>query len=71
MKKVLFIGNGAREHCMVENLARDCEIFTFASAKNPGIMKLSKDYVVTTQDDFDTLKEFVDKNQPDFAVIGP
>ena len=71
MKKVLFIGNGAREHCMVENLARDCEVFVFANAKNPGIMKLSKDYIVARQDDFETLKKFVIKNMPDFAVIGP
>lgn len=71
MKKVLFIGNGAREHSMVENLSRDCEVFVFATAKNPGILKLSKDYIVAKQDDFSTLKRFVEKNKPDFAVIGP
>lgn len=71
MKKVLFIGNGAREHSMVENLARDCDIFTFAAAKNPGIMKLSKDYLVAKPDDFNSLKEFAEKHNPDFAVIGP
>ncbi len=70
-KKILFVGNGAREHCMVENLARDSEIYTFATAKNPGIMQLSKDYLVAKQDDFIALQEFVNKNKPDFAVIGP
>lgn len=71
MKKVLFIGNGAREHSMVENLVRDAEVYVFATAKNPGIIKLSKDYIVARQDDFNTLKKFVEKNNPDFAVIGP
>ena len=71
LKKILFIGNGAREHAMVENLSRDSEIYTFATAKNPGIFKLSKDYLIAKQDDYKALKEFVEKNNPDFCVVGP
>lgn len=71
LKKILFVGNGAREHCMVENLVRDSEVYVFATAKNPGIIKLSKEYIIAKQDDFISLRKFVEKIKPDFAVIGP
>ncbi|MBU0577565.1 phosphoribosylamine--glycine ligase [Patescibacteria group bacterium] len=72
--KILLIGNGAREHIMAEKLSESpkCdELFVFASSINPGIRDLASIYHVGDLGDMDAIKEFADKNRPDFAVIGP
>lgn len=75
MKKILLIGNGAREHVIAETLKRSpqgCELYVFASANNPGIKALSNDYRLTKSlNDFDALKKFANEIKPDFAFIGP
>lgn len=75
MKKVLLVGNGAREHVIAETLMRSpqgCELYVFASASNPGIKALAKEYLLTKSlNDFEVLKKFAAKVQPDFAFIGP
>jgi phosphoribosylamine--glycine ligase len=42
MKKILLIGNGAREHAIAEALQRSggVEIFAVGKTKNPGIFGL-------------------------------
>jgi phosphoribosylamine---glycine ligase len=74
MKKILLIGNGAREHVLSETFMRsrhDVEIFTFGSAKNPGIMSQSTDYLVGNPCDLDLIREYALRIKPDFAFIGP
>jgi phosphoribosylamine---glycine ligase len=74
MKKILLIGNGAREHVIAETLkksSQDIEIFTFAKARNPGLLELSADYELADLSDKEKLKEFVEKVAPDFCVVGP
>lgn len=74
MKKILLIGNGAREHVIAETLKRSSlcsDIFTYASAKNPGIFTLSSAYEIGSLSDFDKIKEFANHTKPDFAIIGP
>ncbi|MFH0956678.1 MAG: phosphoribosylamine--glycine ligase [Candidatus Aenigmatarchaeota archaeon] len=74
MKKVLLVGNGAREHAIAYTLSRSPQkpqIFSFMKARNPGITALSKDTCISRLDDFETLGKFVKKVKPDFAVIGP
>lgn len=74
MKKVLLIGNGAREHVIAETLKRsskDVSIFTFGKANNPGLFALSEGYETGDLNDFDKLKDFVLKVQPDFCIVGP
>lgn len=74
MKKVLLIGNGAREHVIAETLKRsskDVSIFTFGKANNPGLFALSEGYETYDLNDFDKLKDFVLKVQPDFCIVGP
>ena len=66
--RVLLIGQGAREHCIAEAL--NCELYSFMKTRNPGIMKLSKEYTVSELD-LDKLGKFAKKINPDFAVIGP
>lgn len=75
MKRILLIGNGAREHVIAETLKRspqDCEMGIFASAVNPGLRPLAGVYkVVDSLLNFEALKAFAEKFKPDFAFIGP
>ena len=74
MKKILLIGNGAREHVMAEaliNSNHDVELYVIGKAKNPGIFELSHDYLVGDYLDLDLVREYAIKVRPDFAVIGP
>ena len=73
-KKIIVIGNGAREHVIAETLARSPqkpEIFTFGSAKNPGLLGLSSGYETGSPTDFDQLVDFIQAVQPDFVLPGP
>lgn len=73
MKKVLLIGNGAREHCIAEALTRSgrVELFAYAKAKNPGIYGLTKEYQLGSYTDFESMTEFAKRVKPDFALVGP
>lgn len=74
MKKILLIGNGAREHVIAETFKRsrhDVQIFTVGNFKNPGLFALSTDYLIADVCDLDSIREFALKIQPDFAFIGP
>lgn len=81
MKKILLIGNGAREHCIGEALTRDAngsfvknpsvELYVFANKKNPGLIALAKEYQVGALNDFPAILDFAKKVKPDFAFIGP
>lgn len=74
MKRVLLVGNGAREHVIAETLKRSpqgCELFVYGTANNPGIKALSTQYQVGTLSDFDELVAFAREVKPDFAFIGP
>ena len=71
--KVLLVGNGAREHAIAKVLVKnkDVELLSFMSARNPGIISLSKEYTISKLDDFVNLKEFIDEFKPGIAIIGP
>lgn len=75
MKRVLLVGNGAREHVLAETLKRSssgCELGVFASANNPGIRSLAVSYFVADSLlNFDALRAFARDFRPDFAFIGP
>ena len=73
MKKVLLIGNGAREHALAETIlkSKDTKLYAFMSKKNPGIAKISSEYAIADLSDFDELKRFCEKVKPDIAMIGP
>ncbi len=75
MKKILLVGNGAREHCIAETLKRspqEVELGVFAAAVNPGIKALASEYrVAKSLLDFDALKAFASAFKPDFAFVGP
>jgi len=73
-KRILVIGNGGREHALIEALARspqNPEIINFANALNPGIKNLCTDVIVGDYMDLEQVKTVALHVQPDFAVVGP
>jgi phosphoribosylamine--glycine ligase len=74
MKKILLVGNGAREHVIAETLKRSSQevsIIAYGKAKNPGIAKLADRYELGPLDTFEELKKLAAEEKPDFAIIGP
>lgn len=73
MKRVLLIGNGAREHAIAEALVKGgAELFAFMAKRNPGIADLCHDQVeLGDLTDFAAIAAFAKKNKIDFAVVGP
>jgi phosphoribosylamine--glycine ligase len=72
MKKILLIGNGAREHVIAETLKRyGAQVFTYGKARNPGLLNLSEEYFTGNLNDFDSISDCARKVKPDFAFIGP
>lgn len=74
MKRILLVGNGAREHVLAETLkhsSQECSLAVFAKATNPALKELATEYHVGSLSDFEALKTFVGHFDPDFAIIGP
>ncbi|MCD6109741.1 phosphoribosylamine--glycine ligase [bacterium] len=74
MKKILLVGNGAREHVIAETLKRspqEISIIAYGKAKNPGIATLADKYEIGPLDTFEQLKKLVAEEKPDFAIVGP
>ena len=74
MKKILLIGNGAREHVIGETLKRsrhEVELFIVGKTKNPGLSAICEDYLLADVCDKNAIKDFALKIKPDFAFIGP
>lgn len=72
MKKVLLVGNGAREHAIAETLQKfGARVFCYAEAKNPGLLNIAEGYETSSLKDFRHMCEYARKIKPDFALIGP
>ncbi|MBD3227351.1 MAG: phosphoribosylamine--glycine ligase [Candidatus Lokiarchaeota archaeon] len=72
MVNVLIVGHGAREHVIAETLKKDgAKIYAFMKSKNPGITDLSEDINLGNLNDFDSLNNFINGKNMDFAFIGP
>lgn len=74
MKKILLIGNGAREHIIAEKLkasATMIELYCIGKMKNPGIAKLSGEYFIGDYMDHDFVCDVAREIDPDFVFIGP
>ncbi len=74
-KKVMLVGNGAREHAIAKQLvASGAELYSFMSQKNPGITALSKEFFIGKYENFAFLQEKLGLENDkgiDFAFIGP
>ncbi|MFA7685227.1 MAG: phosphoribosylamine--glycine ligase [Candidatus Gracilibacteria bacterium] len=74
MKKILLIGNGAREHVIAETLKKsrhEVELFVVGKTKNPGLVNLAKEYLLADVTDKDAIRDFALRMAPDFAILGP
>lgn len=74
MKKILLVGNGAREQAIAQALKRSrggVELYVIGKSRNPGILPLAKEYVVGDIGDSKFVVEFAQKFEVDFGVIGP
>jgi phosphoribosylamine--glycine ligase len=73
--KFLLIGNGAREHALGEAIVRSPqkpELVVFADKVNPGLKKIAAVYEkVESLLELDKLKELVEREKPELAVVGP
>ncbi len=69
-KKILLIGNGAREHAMAKSVIKNenVELHASMAKKNPGIARLSASFEVAPLSSEDALKKY---SNVDLAFIGP
>ena len=74
MNKVLLIGSGGREHAIAKALKDGgAKIYAVMKHKNPGIARLSEDYIIGDDSSVSFVKnlDWVKFRKVDFAVIGP
>jgi len=82
VKKILLLANGGREHAIAKSLKKsakyEVEIYGFFNARNPKIIELTKEFVITTERNFgedtqfEALQNFAQNIENlDFAIIGP
>lgn len=74
MKKVLLIGNGAREHamaCALKSSKEEIELFVFASSVNPGIKELAADYRVGELKNNTSIASYATEKGVAWAIVGP
>ncbi len=72
MEKILLIGNGAREHAIAESVVKfGYELYGFMSAKNPGIVKLCREYKIGNILDAESAVHFAKGMNADAVIIGP
>lgn len=70
--KVLTIGGGAREHAVVEALARaGAEIYAVMNNINPGIEQRATEVLNCSEDNTDKICDFALNNFVDYAFVGP
>ncbi len=72
MQKILLIGNGARENAIAESVVKfGYELYGFMSAKNPGIVKLCREYKIGNILDAENVVNFAKGLNADAVIIGP
>lgn len=67
---ILVIGQGAREHAIIQSLTRDPDVNVICAPGNPGIQKLAKTYNVNSND-VSQIVALAKTHNPDLVVIGP
>lgn len=72
--KVLVIGSGGREHAIAEAFARsryNPRIYAVMSNLNPGIKRLSADYLIEKETNVSAVVQYAEDNNIDLAIVGP
>lgn len=68
---ILVVGSGAREHAIAKALDKTADVFTYMGRKNPGLARISKEYEVADESDFENIISFAKDNDIKIAFIGP
>ena len=70
--RVLAVGGGAREHAIVEALARSgSEVYACLKNKNPGIARTAKGLMLVNETDIEKVVGFARSSKVEMAVVGP
>lgn len=67
---ILVIGQGAREHAIIQSLTRDPDVTVICAPGNPGIKQLAKTLDVNSND-VSEIVALAKTHNPDLVVIGP
>ena len=67
---ILVIGQGAREHAIIESLTRDPDVTVICAPGNPGIKQIAKTFKVNSND-VSEIVALAKIHNPDLVVIGP
>lgn len=74
MKKILLVGNGAREHVIAETLKKSPQgvsLVVYGKTVNPGIRALADVYETGSLTDLAHIRGFAVREKADFAIVGP
>jgi len=70
--RVLAVGGGAREHAIVEALARSgADVFACLKNNNPGIARAAKGHVLVDEHDVNKVVDYARSCGAQLAVVGP
>lgn len=69
--KFLVIGNGAREHAIIEKLAENADVYSIMSKKNPAIAQLSKKHWVCDIEDPEAVGNAIRGQEFDIGFSSP
>ena len=71
--KVLVIGGGAREHAICDAVIRskNSELFSIMKNLNPGIKKITKDFLQEEEKNIQKIIDYAKKNKIDITIVGP
>jgi phosphoribosylamine--glycine ligase len=67
---ILVIGQGAREHAIIQSLTRDPDVNVICAPGNPGIKQIAKTFNVNSND-ISEVVALAKTHKPDLVVIGP
>ncbi len=71
--KILLVGSGAREHAIAKAIVKSegAELLSFMSRKNPGIARISKQWITGNICDVEAVTGWAKYHSAQLAVIGP
>ena len=71
--KILVVGGGAREHAICDAIYRskDAELYVLMSNRNPGIAKISEDFIIEKETNVPKVVDYAHQKNVDLVIVGP